>query len=66
MSDAELGAFLGLTPAEAVIAVPKITPEKRALYERMADVYLELQLWEACLGPKPQGVIVCRDHKHRG
>lgn len=35
--------------------------------QRMADVCMELDLWQAGLGPKPKDVIVCpttRDMEH--
>jgi hypothetical protein len=55
MDDASLAAFLGFTEAEGAIAIPKLTPEKRALYERMADVCADLNM-----GVIPDGVIVCK------
>lgn len=41
------------------IVVETLTPEKRAAYERMAEVCDEIALWEAGVGPKPLGVILC-------
>jgi len=35
------------------------TPERRAVYERMVEVVNEIDLWEAGVGPKPTGVIIC-------
>lgn len=43
-----------------------ITPEQREVYESMARVEFEIGLWQAGLGPKPVGVIVCREHGPRG
>lgn len=63
MTDDELAAWLNLTPAEAAIIIPKLTPERRATYERMAGVYNEVVLWEAGVGPLPAGVIVCRPRR---
>lgn len=58
MTDAELAEYLHLTPAEAAIVVPKLTPAKRAVYERMKQVEIEAALWAEGLGPKPQGVLI--------
>ena len=58
MTDAELAEYLHLTPAEAAIVIPKLTPERRAFYDRMRDVVFEYELWKAGLGPKPQGVLI--------
>jgi hypothetical protein len=62
MTDAELATFLGLSEAEAHL-VSKIKPDKRAVYERMAEVEIELGLWQAGLGPKPSGVIVTKGRR---
>lgn len=59
MSDAELGAELWPDdPAKGALAASRLTPEKRASYERLVAVGRELELWQAGLGPKPSGVIV--------
>jgi hypothetical protein len=64
MTDLELARLLGIADdARWPRAIAKLPPEKRAAYERMADVFMELQLYEAGLGPKPRGVIICRDPK---
>ena len=64
MTDHELAQFLGIADDERwPRAIAKLDPKKRASYERMAKVTMELQLWEAGLGPKPKGVIVCRPHR---
>jgi hypothetical protein len=60
MDDASLAVFLGLTEEEAAIAIPCLTPQKRALYERMTDVCADLNM-----GIVPDGVIVCREKGHR-
>jgi hypothetical protein len=57
MTDAELRAFLNLTEAEALVIIPRLTPAKRATYERMADVIVEEKLWRAGLGPKPNALL---------
>jgi hypothetical protein len=59
MTDAELAEFL--TPDDVALGlkiVGRMTLEKRATYERMSSVVDEIALWEAGLGPKPQGVIM--------
>lgn len=58
MTDSELAEYLHLTPAEAAIVIPKLTPGKRAVYERMKQVEIEAALWTEGLGPKPQGVLI--------
>lgn len=67
MNDAELGKALGFTEAEAAIAIPKLTPEKRAAYERLIKLGDDLNLWMAGIGPKPQGVLIDteRSTRHR-
>ncbi len=65
MTDFELAKFLGIDDDERwPKAIAKLDPKKRAGYERMAQVTVELQLWEVGLGPKPSGVIVCGNHRH--
>lgn len=66
MTDEELAKFMGIaghSKAPAIIAA--LTPEKRALYESMATVEIELDLWLAGLGPKPKGVLVDLARKRR-
>jgi hypothetical protein len=58
MTDQELAAYLHLTEAEAVIVIPKLTPGKRAVYDRMKQVEIEAALWIDGLGPKPEGVLI--------
>jgi hypothetical protein len=62
MTDDELMEFIGIkrcSPEARAKIMARITPAKRAHYESMADTVVELNLWAAGLGPKPQGVIVC-------
>ena len=54
MTDEEMAKFLNIP----ISMVPNIEPEKRKVYERMADVEMEINLWTAGLGPKPVGVMV--------
>lgn len=66
MTDLELAKFLGIDDDERwPRAIAKLDPIKRATYERMSEVTIELNLWQAGLGPKPTGVIVCHEHKRR-
>lgn len=58
MTDEELTKYLHLTPVEAAIVIPKLTPERRAVYDRMASLETEIFLWENGLGPKPTGVLM--------
>ena len=70
MNDAELAEFLGLArikPEERDTIMASITPEERAMYEHMHQVEADLVLWQNGVGPKPEGVIVCRErrgHRH--
>lgn len=65
MNDTELAEYLHLTPAEAEIVIPKLTPQRRALYDRMKQVELESELWAAGVGPKPQGVLIDTERSTR-
>jgi hypothetical protein len=53
MTDRQLADYLRLTPDEAAIVIPKLSPGKRAVYERMKQVEIEAELWLCGLGPKP-------------
>lgn len=59
MTDEDLARDLNI-PVELV---PKITAEKRVMYERLIGLSDELTLWQAGVAPKPKGVIVCMPHK---
>ena len=61
MTDAQLADFLGV-PASFVAT---INAEKRATYDRMAEVDAEITLWQAGLGPAPVGVILCGPNQIR-
>ena len=61
MTDHELARFLGITNETLEFQskfIATLTPEKRALFEKMLDV----ELWDRGFGPKPTGVILCYDH----
>jgi hypothetical protein len=65
MTDSELAEYLHLTPAEAAIVIPKLTPERRAVYDRMKQVEIDAALWVEGLGPKPQGVLIDTERSTR-
>lgn len=61
MTDEQLEVFLGIaneTPENRAKILRSLTPAKRALYDRMADIETELKLWEMGLGPRPTGVLI--------
>ena len=58
MTDAELAQYLNLSPEEAAVIIPQLSPERRALYDRMKQVEIEATLWVEGLGPKPKGVLI--------
>lgn len=69
MTDDELANYLHLTPAEAAIVLPQLTPERRAVYDRMKQVEIEAALWAEGVGPKPDGVLIDTEravNKRRG
>jgi hypothetical protein len=67
MTDDELADFLGIKGKEGCgLIMAGITPEKRATYERMAEVETELFLFQCGLGPRPQDVIICGPRQGRG
>ena len=64
MTDAELAVYLGIDDDPRwPRAIAKLEPQRRATYERMADVEMELKVWQAGAAPMPKGVIVCHEHK---
>jgi len=59
MTDDEMAAFLGIAGhPKAPSVVANLTPAKRALFERMAEVCVETELYAAGLGPRPTGVLL--------
>ena len=67
MTDDELAEFLGLKgKVGCAELMAKITPEKRAVYERMHEVETEIVLWQQGVGPKPKGVIICGPRQVKG
>lgn len=60
MTDDEMAVFLGIEGKVGCAEImANITPEKRAVYERMREVETELHLWQQGVGPRPTGVIIC-------
>ncbi len=65
MTDEELAIFLGIRNVEGwERLIGKLTPDKRKLYEKLRDIENEIALFEAGVGPKPKGVILCGEKKH--
>ena len=65
MTDAELTAYLHLTAEQAAIVLPKLSPARRAVYDRMKQVEIETNLWADGLGPKPTGVLIDTERSTR-
>lgn len=66
MTDAELARFLGIEgepKRDALIAA--LAPDKRASFERMAQVEIEIDLWMKGAGPRPAGVLIDTDRSTR-
>ena len=66
MTDDELATYLGIAKSknrDAIMAA--ITPERRAVYEEMALKELAIRLYLDGKGPRPAGVIVCRQRPRR-
>jgi hypothetical protein len=61
MTDRQLAVYLNIIDwpnwQEAITALP---PERRALFERMSKIEVEIDLWDQGLGPKPTGVLIDR------
>ena len=65
MTDAELARYLGIdNDPRWPRAIAKLSAKRRATYERMHQVEVELKLWQDGLGPKPANVIVCCGRRH--
>lgn len=65
MTDLELAAYLNLTPDEAEIVLPKIKPEQRATFERMARLEQEIADYILGIGERPKGVLLDFDRKRK-
>lgn len=60
MTDEQMATFLGIPADEPkrMAVVKALKPEKRAVYERMANLEMELKLWQDGLGPRPSDVLI--------
>jgi hypothetical protein len=59
MNNDELARFLGIKDEPKCTAViAALSPEKRALFNRMAEIEIAAALWMEGLGPKPSGVLI--------
>jgi hypothetical protein len=67
VTDAELAKFLGIENEPKCAAMIAALTDKRASFERMAEVEVELHLWMKGVGPKPTGVLIDTERrvKHR-
>lgn len=67
MTDEEMADFLGFPKDELwrLAAVQNLSPEKRSLFECMAGLEIELNLWEHGLAPKPKGVLIDTERSTR-
>lgn len=70
MTDRELAKLLGIDPdtePKWQKVIDGLTPLRRQLYERMADLEVDVALWAEGLGPKPAGVLIdtVKDTKRR-
>lgn len=64
MTDDQLKQYLGIANhPKAQKVVDALTANQRATYERMANIEIEVALWQDGLGPKPQGVLMDFDRK---
>ncbi len=59
MTDEQLAEFIGIAgEPKAQKLIDGLSPEKRALFERMARLETEYKLWQDGLGPKPSGILL--------
>ena len=59
MTDRQLAVYLGIIDhPKWPEVVASLTKAKRAVYERMATLETEIDLWQQGLGPKPKGVLI--------
>lgn len=64
MNDAALAEYLGISdyPDRAAI-IARIPPERRASYERMATLEVEIEQWLAGIRPRPKFVLIDLDER---
>jgi hypothetical protein len=66
MTDEEMADFIGIKGhPKAAACIAALAPEKRALFDRMAEVCVEAELYAAGLGPRPVGVLLDFDRPAR-
>lgn len=66
MTDEQMAVYLGFSADPVGIRTVRALPEeKRALFERMATLEHEINLWTEGLGRKPSGVMIDLDRKDR-
>jgi hypothetical protein len=65
VSDDELLEYLGLPDGQKERAwIARLLWWQRDAYEAMRTKEEDIKLWQAGVGPKPTGVILCKDHKY--
>lgn len=57
ITDEELARYLDVN----VETVRKLPPEARAAHEKLILAEFAIKLWRSGQGPRPPGVIVCRE-----
>lgn len=57
MTDQELAHYLELSPAEAAVILPRLTADERASYEALAELEIQLRLWQAGLAARPRAIV---------
>lgn len=61
MTDEQLAQYLNIQDWPKWREVIKaLHPARRAVFERMSTIEIEIDLWDQGLGPKPIGVLVDR------
>lgn len=65
MTDDELLEYLGLPDGPDERAwIARLLWWQRDAYEAMRTKEHDIKLWQEGVGPKPTGVILCKEHKH--
>lgn len=66
MNDSELADYLCIKDMPDWRSFVAAMPDhQRAAYDNLKRVEEDIKLWQAGVGPKPTGVILCHDHKPR-
>jgi len=59
MTDRQLAVYLNILDwPNWEEAIKAFSPQRRASFDRMADLEKEIDLWAQGLGPKPTGVLI--------